>query len=123
MARPKTKLSSEEIEALRERASKAIAPLKPADRAGLYEVGTTRTKGGIRIAGILAGLFFARGVTNVRARRPRRKGRMDDVAHKHIRIPGDVPCKLPKREFSKSKMSMYVRTLCERELYLSLTSP
>lgn len=29
---------------------------------------------------------------------------------------------LPKREFSKSKMSMYLRTLCERELYLSLFS-
>jgi energy-coupling factor transporter ATP-binding protein EcfA2 len=29
---------------------------------------------------------------------------------------------LPKREFSKSKMSMYLRTLCDRELYLSLFS-
>ena len=29
---------------------------------------------------------------------------------------------LPKREFTKSKMSMYLRTLCERELYLSLFS-
>jgi hypothetical protein len=29
---------------------------------------------------------------------------------------------LPKREFSKSKLSMYLRTLCERELYLSLFS-
>lgn len=29
---------------------------------------------------------------------------------------------LPKREFSKSKMAMYLRTLCERELYLSLFS-
>lgn len=29
---------------------------------------------------------------------------------------------LPKRQFSKSKMSMYLRTLCERELYLSLFS-
>jgi len=29
---------------------------------------------------------------------------------------------LPKREFFKSKMSMYLRTLCERELYLSLFS-
>lgn len=29
---------------------------------------------------------------------------------------------LPKREFSKSKMSMYFRTLCDRELYLSLFS-
>jgi len=29
---------------------------------------------------------------------------------------------LAKREFTKSKMSMYLRTLCERELYLSLFS-
>jgi hypothetical protein len=29
---------------------------------------------------------------------------------------------LPKREFTKSKMSMYLRTLCELELYLSLFS-
>jgi len=29
---------------------------------------------------------------------------------------------LPKREFTKSKLSMYLRTLCERELYLSLFS-
>lgn len=29
---------------------------------------------------------------------------------------------LPKREFTKSKMSMFLRTLCERELYLSLFS-
>jgi hypothetical protein len=49
MVRPKTKLSSEEIEALRERASKAIAPLKPADRARLYELGTTRTKAGDKL--------------------------------------------------------------------------
>lgn len=33
-----------------------------------------------------------------------------------------MPLPLPKREFSKSKMSMYLRTLCERELYLSLFS-
>ncbi len=33
-----------------------------------------------------------------------------------------MPLSLPKREFSKSKMSMYLRTLCERELYLSLFS-
>lgn len=29
---------------------------------------------------------------------------------------------MPKRQFSKSKMSMYLRTLCDRELYLSLFS-
>jgi hypothetical protein len=29
---------------------------------------------------------------------------------------------LPKREFTKSKMSMYLRTLCDKELYLSLFS-
>jgi hypothetical protein len=29
---------------------------------------------------------------------------------------------LPTRQFTKSKMSMYLRTLCERELYLSLFS-
>src|ERR1700753_1356501 len=33
-----------------------------------------------------------------------------------------MPPTLPKREFSKSKMSMYLRTLCDRELYLSLFS-
>lgn len=33
-----------------------------------------------------------------------------------------MPLPLPKREFTKSKMSMYLRTLCERELYLSLFS-
>jgi len=49
MARRKTKLSSEEIEALRERASKAIASLKPADRVRLYEPGTTRTKAGYKL--------------------------------------------------------------------------
>lgn len=29
---------------------------------------------------------------------------------------------LPRRQFTKSKMSMYLRTLCDRELYLSLFS-
>jgi hypothetical protein len=29
---------------------------------------------------------------------------------------------IPKREFSKRKMSMYLRTLCDRELYLSMFS-
>ena len=33
-----------------------------------------------------------------------------------------MPNPLPKREFTKSKMAMYLRTLCERELYLSLFS-
>src|SRR5688572_7130502 len=33
-----------------------------------------------------------------------------------------VSMPLPKREFTKSKMSMYLRTLCDRELYLSLFS-
>ena len=33
-----------------------------------------------------------------------------------------MPKPLPKRQFSKSKMSMYLRTLCDRELYLSLFS-
>ena len=46
MARPKTKLSTEEIEAVRESVTKAIAPLKPADRTRGYKMGTTRTKAG-----------------------------------------------------------------------------
>lgn len=49
MAQPKTKLSAVEIEVLRERASKAIAPLKPAERTHLYELGTTRTKAGYKL--------------------------------------------------------------------------
>jgi len=46
MARPKTTLSTEEIEAVRERATKAIAPLKPADGTHRYKIGTTRTRAG-----------------------------------------------------------------------------
>lgn len=46
MGRPKTKLSTEEIEAVRERATKAVAPLKPADGTRPYAIGTTRTKAG-----------------------------------------------------------------------------
>jgi hypothetical protein len=49
MARPKTKLSAEEIEAVRERVTKAIAPLKPADRTRQYEVGTARTEAGRKL--------------------------------------------------------------------------
>lgn len=46
MARAVTKLSAKEIEVIRERVTKAIAPLKSADRAGRYSIGTTRTKAG-----------------------------------------------------------------------------
>ena len=33
-----------------------------------------------------------------------------------------MPATLPKRKLSKSKFSMYLRTKCDRELYLSLFS-
>ena len=46
MARMKAKLSPEEIEAVRKSVMKAIAPLKPADMARRYEIGTKRTKAG-----------------------------------------------------------------------------
>jgi hypothetical protein len=46
MARTKTKLLAEQIEAIREEATKAIAPLRPAARGGRYKIGTTRTKAG-----------------------------------------------------------------------------
>ena len=46
MARVKAKLSPEEIETVRERALRAIAPLKPADRPQRYVIGTTRTRAG-----------------------------------------------------------------------------
>jgi hypothetical protein len=49
MARPKTKLSTKEIEAIREGVAKAITPLKPADRTRRYEIGATRTKAGRRL--------------------------------------------------------------------------
>jgi hypothetical protein len=49
MGLPKAKLPTEEIEAIRERATKAIAPLKPADRTRRYEMGTTRTKAGYKL--------------------------------------------------------------------------
>src|SRR5262249_29312980 len=46
MARVTTKLSAGEIEILREKVTKAIAPLKPAVGAGRYAIGSTRTKAG-----------------------------------------------------------------------------
>lgn len=46
MAGVKTKMSTEEIEALRRRVTQEIRPLKPADPARRYEMGTTRTKAG-----------------------------------------------------------------------------
>lgn len=46
MARPVTKLSAKEIDVIRERVTKAIAPLKPVERGGRYAIGTTRTKSG-----------------------------------------------------------------------------
>lgn len=46
MGRAITKLSAREIEVIRERVTKTIAPLKSADRAGRYSIGTTRTKAG-----------------------------------------------------------------------------
>lgn len=46
MGRVKTKLWPEEIEAIRERALRAVAPLKPADRSQHYVIGTTRTRAG-----------------------------------------------------------------------------
>jgi hypothetical protein len=49
MALPNTELSTEEIQAVRERVTKAIAPLKAADRTRHYEIGTTRTKAGYRL--------------------------------------------------------------------------
>jgi hypothetical protein len=51
MARPQTKLSAEEIEAIRGKATKAIAPLKPADGPSRYKMGTTRTKAGYKLPG------------------------------------------------------------------------
>jgi hypothetical protein len=49
MSRSTTKLSVEEIETIREKAAKAIAPLKPADRTRNYDFGTTRTNAGQRL--------------------------------------------------------------------------
>jgi hypothetical protein len=49
MARSKTKLSPEEIETIREKAMKGIAPLKPAELNSRYEMGTIRTKAGYKL--------------------------------------------------------------------------
>src|SRR5579884_3575483 len=46
MARTKETLSTEEIATIRERTTKAIAPLKPADRTHHYDFGITRTTAG-----------------------------------------------------------------------------
>ena len=49
MALAKAKLSAEEIEEIRQRAARAIAPLMPADLARRYQIGTTRTKAGHKL--------------------------------------------------------------------------
>jgi hypothetical protein len=46
MKRLKAKLSREEIDQVRERAMRAIEPLKPADRSKKYAMGTNRTRAG-----------------------------------------------------------------------------
>src|ERR1700694_5758432 len=46
MTQAKAKLSREDIEAIRERATRAVEPLRPADRSKKYAIGTDRTRAG-----------------------------------------------------------------------------
>jgi hypothetical protein len=46
MTQTRAQLSPEEIEALRERAMRAVLPLRPADRSKKYVIGTERTRAG-----------------------------------------------------------------------------
>ena len=58
MALAKTKLSAGEIKELREKARKAISPLKPADKTHYYDMGATRTNAGRSLPDYYLVYFF-----------------------------------------------------------------
>lgn len=108
MARPKTKLSTEQVEAVRERARKAIAPLKPTDRTRRYPMGTTRTKAGYALPPYYLVYFLL-----VELLKFRHGGRGEKVAWT---IPVDFEGNLALIEYRKLGLGIFSAATAEDEL-------
>jgi hypothetical protein len=108
MAHSKTKLSAEEIKALRERVAKAVAPLKPADETRRYNVGSTRTKAGRGLPPYYLVYFLL-----VELLKFRHSGREEKVAWS---IPVDLDGSLAFVEYRKMGLGIFSPATAEEEL-------